>query len=133
MARAVSAHSLSRRSLAWLLIAAALALRALVPAGWMPTAHPDGLRIGLCSEGGPQFVVLGPDGRVHREAPPPVQPRDSCPFGLSAAQAVDVPPAIHLPLPPVLPADFAFSVVSSPGFLAWRALPPPARGPPPFA
>lgn len=122
-----------RHSLALLLIAAALALRALVPVGWMPAAHDGTVRIALCSEGGQQFVVLGPDGRLHKDAPAPVQPRDPCPFGLTAHAAADLPPVVALPLPPAALAAMVFPALHAARLVAWRALRPPARGPPAFA
>ena len=122
-----------RHSLALLLIAAALALRALVPAGWMPAAHDGGIRIALCSEGGETFVVLGRDGRLHKDQPAPVQPRDPCPFGLSAHAAADLPAIVALPLPPAAAAAMVLPALHAARLVAWRALRPPARGPPSFA
>lgn len=122
----------------WLLLAAALLLRAAVPAGWMPTAGHDGVRIALCTGMGTEFLTLGADGHLHKEAPKPDSPKpntlgDPCPFGLASAQAADLPPIILLP-----EALARLDAVVSPSFaqaarIARRSLRPPARGPPTLA
>lgn len=121
------------RVLLWSLVAAALFLRAVVPAGWMPAAHESGLRIALCSGSGPQFVTLERDGTLRRDAPVPVQPRDPCPFGLAMAMAADLPAPVALPLPPAALAALVGPVLAAARLVAWRAIRPPARGPPVLA
>lgn len=109
-----------------LLLAATLLLRAAVPSGFMPVADQHGVRVAICTGSGPATVTIDPG------PPQKDPPRDPCPYGLATGDALDLPVAI------VVPAAPAFVAVSYPGLAAarltaWRALRPPARGPPAFA
>jgi hypothetical protein len=116
----------------WLLLASAFAARAAVPAGWMPVSTTQGIAVILCGGQGPVTLELAGDGTLH----PRQQdngPRDPCPFGLAGAQPLDLARLPDLPLPPA-----ALAVQHRPGLLAarliaWRAMRPPARGPPVLA
>ena len=96
-------------------------------------AGQDGVRIALCSGVGTEFLTLGSDGRLHKDAPPPSSPRDPCPFALAAAHAADVPPVIALPQPPARLAALLAPALAQAAATARRNLRPPARGPPALA
>lgn len=109
-----------------LLLAATLALRIATPAGYMPVADAQGLRVAICSGSAAGFVEIDPG------LPGKQGPRDPCPYGLAMGGALDVPPGLALPAAP------QFAPALYPGLIAarltaWRALRPPARGPPTFA
>ena len=125
--------SRSFKSLIWLLLAAALMARAVVPSGWMPVADKDGFRIALCTGTGPAFMTLGRDGRLHEEAPEKPAPRDPCPYALGAVQAASLPPAIELPLPPIAAQALTPAALAEVAMALRRSLRPPARGPPTLA
>ena len=112
----------------WLLVflGLALALRALVPAGFMPVADSEGLRVEICSGSGPMVIEIDP-GR--RDSQPP---RDPCPYGLAMGAALDVPPLPVLADAPAY-AEPVWPGLSPARLVAARSLRPPARGPPAFA
>ncbi len=117
----------------WLLLAAVLLLRVVVPAGWMPTVEQGGIRLALCNGVGSEFLTLGSDGKLHKEAPKPAAPHDPCPFALTTGMAANLPSDVRLPQPPAVltPPDFAELTKIA---LALRKYPrPPARGPPTLA
>lgn len=117
----------------WLLLAAALLLRAAVPAGWMPTAGQDGVRIALCTGIGEQFLTLGSDGKFHNDAPKPVAPHDPCPFGLATGMAANATPEVHLPLPLASLATLNFPELPEIALTQRKYPRPPATGPPALA
>ena len=128
----------SRQPLVWLLLAAALLLRGLVPAGWMPTTGQDGVRIALCTGMGSEYLTLGSDGSLHKEAPDPAAPKpnalgDPCPFAVASAQALDLPPIIALPEAPARASALDSPSLDQVARIARRSLRPPARGPPALA
>jgi hypothetical protein len=121
---------LARRWLAVLLVAA-LAVRALVPAGWMPGTTPAGAAtLVLCTGTGPMTVAM--PGMHHGKADDPAKPAPEhpCAFaGLALAWApAELPPAI------VPPAFAAFVAPREQGGIAigrgLAAPPPPPTGPP---
>lgn len=120
------------RGQALLLVAAALMLRAMLPAGWMPVGEADGIRVALCTGAGPAFVTLTRDGKVHKEAPRQA-PRDPCPFGLLSAQAADIPPPVALAAAPIVPGQVAARLPDAARAVIRRTALPPARGPPELA
>lgn len=113
----------------WLLIAAALALRLAAPPGWMPVAESDGIRVALCSGGGATTALLdtGVPAKGSSEA------RDPCPYGLAGAAALDLPRLPELSLAPAALVLLFMPMLLAARLTAWRALRPPARGPPQFA
>ena len=123
----MNGRSLPLRRTGWLLLALALLVRAWLPQGFMPVAAPDGIRVAICSGSGPAFVVLGRDGKFHQEEPE--QKRTPCPYALAAASA-DLPPLPALPAPPIAAQAPAPQGLIAARLAAWRALRPPARGPP---
>ena len=96
-------------------------------------AGQDGMRIALCTGVGTEFLSLGSDGRLHKDAPKPATPRDPCPFALAAAHAADVPPVIASPQPPARLAALLAPALAQAAATARRNLRPPARGPPALA
>ena len=120
----------SAAPLVWLLLAAALLARLAVPSGWMPAAGEHGISIALCSGSGASVLTLGKDGKLHRDAPTPVQPHDPCPFGLAAAQAADLPQPFQFAVP-WLAVESGYARGHDHAAAALRRFPrPPARGPP---
>lgn len=114
------------------LLALALFVRALVPAGWMPVAGPDGVHFALCPDQAP-VAHAAPGhhgGNDHGQAPAPDQPCAFAGLGLAA----DAPPPAPVILPatiPAMPAQVLRTAVAVGRGLA--APPPPATGPPAFA
>jgi Protein of unknown function (DUF2946) len=65
------------------LLALTLAIRVIVPSGFMPTTDASGMvRISMCSGMGPQTAWLDKSGRIHKEAPTHSQ-HDPQPCGFS--------------------------------------------------
>jgi hypothetical protein len=120
-----------RFALFWLLAAAALLLRAGLPAGWMPQASESGIRIALCTGDGAVMATLGDDGKVHKDAPAPQAPHDPCPFGLALA-AADVPVAPLFAILPPAPVAAPPMALAEAEKRIRRSIRPPARGPPAF-
>jgi len=128
----VSLSKHPRNLAVWLLIAAALLLRASVPVGWMPVAADDGLRIMLCGGTGPVELSTqssAADHQDHQEHRGHGD-RDPCPFALALGKSLDVPSQVEtflLPDAMTATAD-AWAPIARP--VVWRGLRPPARGPP---
>lgn len=121
----------SHRGWALSILAAALLLRLIVPAGWMPGTAADGsMQIELCTGQGVVKAWVGHDGQIKDNVPSQSSIDQPCAFaGLSMAIA-------HIEPVVVMPAMLA-SVV--PGILLSRSIsigrglaapPPPATGPP---
>ena len=114
------------------LLALTLALRVIVPSGFMPTTDADGMvRISLCSGMGPQTAWLDKQGHVHKEAPTKNQhDPQPCEFGVLALGA-DVPnaPAMEplIPVSEITPFRPSYAVAIGHGL---AAPPPPSTGPP---
>lgn len=121
-----------RTTLLWLLIAALLCVKALVPSGWMPVAGQDGVRIALCTGAGPVVAVMDADGKVHKDAPGHETPRETCPYGMPTTGAAlpDLPVLAPLLEPQALPQPVLRAVAIAPYPHGPR---PPTRGPPPLA
>ena len=119
--------------LVWLLLGAALMLRVLVPAGWMPQLGEQGFRIAVCSGNASGFITLGRDGKLHKEAPKPAAPGDTCPYALASSMAANATPKVlqlaqRIATPAIIaPARARFSLAPQPDQR------PPATGPPPLA
>lgn len=122
------------RSLFAALFALALAVRIVIPSGFMPVQTTQGMVVGICDESGGNTIVIDlqrPAGGEHpsndHEQPAP------CAFaGLSApALAGDVPLVLTqpaLPLREVVPPPPDGPAPVRPAFLT-----PPLRGPPALA
>lgn len=120
------------RSAAFTLIACALLLRALIPAGWMPTTGADGVaRISICTGMGPTSAWIDRDGKLHKEAPAKKH-RDQQPCGFGALGAgLDATPSLAI----VTPADpdGTFALIDRQTLSISHGLaapPPPSTGPP---
>jgi hypothetical protein len=126
------------RALALALLACALALRFLVPAGWMPVSDARGFHLTLCSGVGPMdmpaMAMQQPMAGMDHHGPSPSRDQATqdhlCPFaGLGLALTEPVLPAI-VALPPT---DAVFAP-SRPLAIAighgLAAPPPPPTGPP---
>jgi len=116
----------------FVLIACALFLRLIVPAGWMP-ASSDGRWIELCTGMGAVTAWVDVDGAVHDEAPDPGKSKadGACVFaGFAAALAAPSSPvAIDLPLIAAAVPPMAFPLAVGIG-RGLAAPPPPPTGPP---
>ncbi|MCW3835770.1 hypothetical protein ACFQ1E_05430 [Sphingomonas canadensis] len=119
------------RGLAVALVALALAVRVLVPSGWMPSAESRGLLLTLCSSasGAEIFVEIeGKSGKGHGQG----EQRDNpCAFaGLGMAfAATDPVPAPAAPFHAQDRAPAAPALIAAIG-RGLAAPPPPATGPP---
>lgn len=120
-------RSLPMRRTGWLLLVLVLLVRAMLPQGFMPVVSSEGIRVALCTGNGPTFVVLGRDGTLHPEEPE--QKSTPCPYALATA-AADLPPPLVLPAPPEALPCLGMPALAFASLTPWRALRPPARGPP---
>ncbi|MFM9827463.1 MAG: DUF2946 family protein [Sphingomonas sp.] len=123
--------ALRYQKVAALLLAAALAIRIIVPAGFMPTQTAAGIEIAICSGQGPMQIVIGSDG-----VPRPADHHEGsdvsghCAFAATGlAMLSPIAPDLHL-------ASVAFAMVRA---LAPKVVPsivdqtrrrPPLRAPP---
>lgn len=117
----------------WLLVVlGVLAVRLLVPTGFMPVAHDGAVTIEICgSHGGATLVLPGtgqpadphPDGK-HAAA------FDHCPYAAAASPLLGGADPVLLAR--VIRHDFVAALLGAPIALpAWRAFTlPPLRGPP---
>jgi hypothetical protein len=123
-----------RHRLTFILLACALAVRMLVPAGWMPAAGGGPLAIEPCpaADASPIIAMAGHhhDARHHSHK---AQHDGDCAFAplSSGFAASDQPAALLTKMPvaaarPHIPAELFFATGPP-------ALPPPARGPPAIA
>ncbi len=120
------------RRVAFALIACALLVRMLIPAGWMPTAGADGaMRISICSGMGVQSAWIDRDGKVHKDAPASGQhDPQPCGFGVLGL-GLDAAPSPTITLP--LVAASVVALVARQTIAIGHGLaapPPPSTGPP---
>lgn len=119
------------RALFGLFIACAIAARAFIPAGWMPSATA-GQIISICSGSGATTAWLDANGKLHKSLPKSEKGQADAPCAFAGlVSAADVPPAHDvLALAPtygeVAPVPF---VVTTPG-RGLIAPPPFQTGPP---
>jgi hypothetical protein len=136
MRKALRSGAKGPRAIALALLACALALRFLVPAGWMPVSDVRGFHLTLCSGAGPVEMPAmamhhAMAGMAHHgpQHDPDMQDH-SCPFaGLSLALAEPTLPAVAAG-PAVAAVTLplrAFAVAIGRGL---AAPPPPPTGPP---
>ena len=120
------------RRVALALIACAVLVRVLIPAGWMPTTGADGtIRIAICTGMGAQTAWIDRDGKLHREAPSNGH-HDPQPCGFGALTlGLDQTPALAIPMPfaAVGVVEMAARQTVSVGH-GLAAPPPPSTGPP---
>ena len=125
------------RAIALALVACALALRILIPPGWMPARTGDGWTITICTGTGPMRIAM-PAGIVKstsdaHEAPAkhgPAAGDHPCAFA-GATPLFHTPAAAPPPVPMIGPA--ADPLIRAAAVAIGRGLaapPPPATGPP---
>lgn len=110
-----------------LLLAAALFMRAFLPAGTMAERSEHGaIAVKLCSSGGVHVIPLKGD-----KSAPDDEQRAGAPCAFAGlAGAATPPPPLSEPVPPVSGA-LAYDEISTPAdTLVPERLNPPARGPP---
>jgi len=120
-----------RWKLDWLL-AAALLLRALIPAGFMPVSLASGLLFDLCPASNPGWVMAaGMHAEHHPHAGMKHDPKageaQQCPIGLMLVPALALTAPWHFELTPLAPPPVETTVHS------WARIHPPlyqSRGPP---
>ncbi len=128
--RALRRILLHNPALAVILLALALAVRALVPAGYMATGEGRSITVTLCADasGTPQQIAVPlEDHGAGKDSPDKHQP---CAFAAMAA-ALDVPPGLAAPMPrqPATTRPFAAQLV---GIGRGLAAPPPYQTGPPL-
>lgn len=127
MLRQLTSLSAPRRALLHTLLLAALALRLLVPAGYMPQGGGAlSLSVTICSGLGEDRANI----TIDRDAPAGQDRHDPCPFAVGAMPA-DLPAPVILPVLAVSPETAVplLHTVAAPG-RGLAAPPPPATGPP---
>ncbi|WP_295531895.1 DUF2946 family protein [Novosphingobium sp. Chol11] len=120
------------RHISLALIAFALLLRMLVPAGYMPTTSSDGMiRISVCTGMGAQTAFIGRDGKVHKDDPASSH-HDPQPCGFGAlGLGLDALPKLNLLLPALAAAIAIIAAHPAPAIgRGLAAPPPPSTGPP---
>ena len=111
----------------WLLLAAALFMRAVLPQGYMPERSADGsIAVAVCGSDGVHLIPLEgrgiPDDDRPRAEPP-------CAFAGLGTLAAPLPAGFELAMP--APAERAFAAtLAAVSVAAAPRLLPPARGPP---
>jgi hypothetical protein len=118
----------ARRSsrLLWLLLAAALFMRALVPQGYMAERDDAGaITVKVCGSGHVLQIPIGKDDTPD----PDERAQPPCAFAGSGAPALPPPAVTELPLRPVVESDYGRAASDAPRVVA-RLSHPPARGPP---
>lgn len=118
-----------RSPIAITLIALALTVRAMIPAGWMP-ATSGGFAVTLCTGGMVSTAWVDGEGRIHKEKPGESNTTEHCAFA-GMAQAVlgsDLPAVVAPVAAAIADTRSRLSAVSIGKGLA--APPPPSTGPP---
>lgn len=118
--------------LAWLVVMLALAMKLLVPAGFMPVLGTNGVTIVICSGSGPMTMTMAMPGMATPggDHDAPAKHDAPCAFAGLAAPSLGGADVIQLAI--ALAAILALGVLFTP--LAqrpvWAFLRPPLRGPP---
>lgn len=123
-------ETLSGKSLAAAVILFALALRVLVPTGFMPSYGSEGLVLRLCSGSGAQTVIVVP-GKTTPDEPQKAANDGACLFATGLGHGLlaphDLPDAAVLL--PRLPLVFTTAIADL-TVHRLAAPPPPSQGPP---
>ena len=109
------------------LIGLALAVRVLVPSGWMPD-QARGFAITLCTGAGAEAAWVDADGNIHKKAPA-TAPDHPCAFAGMAAPMLGGDAAVAI----VAPASVELAAPVRPLVAIGQGLaapPPPSTGPP---
>jgi hypothetical protein len=113
-------------------LACAMMLRVLIPAGWMPTTGSDGVfRISVCTGLGAQTVWMDRKGTVHKDEPASGQhDLQACGFGVLGLGLTVAPPIA----PPIRALHMVDVTIAARQVLliahGLAAPPPPSTGPP---
>ena len=118
------------RNVAAILVVMALAVRVLVPAGWMPSTE-NAFALTMCAGADTHTVWLTKDGKLHKEDPSKGKGASHAPCAFASASAVaDVPTdaAVALSAPQTnVPSITRYQLRVGQGL---AAPPPRATGPP---
>lgn len=119
--------------LAWLVVTLALAMKLLVPAGFMPVLGANGVEIVICSGSGPMTMTMavpGMAGALGGDHDAPGKHEAPCAFSGLAAPSLGGADVIQLAI--ALAAIIALGVLFTPIARRpiWAFLRPPLRGPP---
>jgi hypothetical protein len=120
-------HASLRDQIALALLGLALAMRVLVPAGWMP-ATAQGFAIAICSGSTTQAAWVDGEGKVHKQAPAPAGDQHCAFAGLGLPMLGGDVPLVVQPERAQAPLATTQALASIGHGLA--APPPPATGPP---
>lgn len=114
------------------LLVLALAIRLLVPAGFMPRVADGHISIGICSGVGPMTVMAMP-GSDHGKSDDGAhgKPGQPCAFAALSAPALPAADPILVALAMLFVAALALQAAAKCAAVAPRHLRPPLRGPPP--
>jgi hypothetical protein len=127
-------HSSTRSNRNWLIafVVLALAMRMVMPAGWMPSFADGRATITLCTSAGMVEAWVDADGKIHKEHPAKKGVGDQpCAFaGLGAAAEAPAfaVASLALPFAAQRPLDNKATAVAI--GLGLAAPPPPATAPP---
>lgn len=116
----------ARASLALWLVAAALLMRAFMPAGIMPVSGADGWTVVICSADGPLTMTLDENGVPQRDTAASALCDFACTLGQAALLALALLGLIRV----LAPARRAVPWASSWPDRLRAGLPPPSRAPP---
>lgn len=121
------------RNIAAALIVLALAVRVIIPSGFMPSSE-RGVLLTVCTGMDTQTVWMDKSGKLHKEDPSKGKSVEHQPCAFAgAAMASDVPePALRVALAPVALATPVFALGEVAVGRGLAAPPPPAIGPPSF-
>lgn len=129
--------TLAHRGVAALLLAAALALRLLVPAGFMPDVAGGAVRLVLCPAADPLPVMATPmpgpmAGMTHHQGPRDHQAPSDAPCAYAGLSLAPVLPVDPLVLAAAMLVAMAIALERAAFAMPARAafLRPPLRGPP---
>lgn len=126
----VTRYGHAARISVFLLALAAIAMRAVVPVGWMPGTSADGTPIVLCTAQGLAEIILDADGKpVGPDTPQDVTHHDT-PCVFSAAAHLAAPPAIFEPAPALSYVVLGQPDQVTPAALSRAIRPVQARAPP---
>ena len=119
--------------LAWLVVTLALAMKLLVPAGFMPVLDAGKFEIVICSGNGPMTMTMampGMAGQHGGDHDAPAKHDAPCAFAGLAAPSLGGADVIQLAI--AIAAIVALGILFRPlaQTLAWSFVRPPLRGPP---
>lgn len=119
------------RNIFAILVVMALAVRVLVPSGWMPSGE-RAFALTLCAGMESNTVWLTRDGKIHKEDPSKGKAADHAPCAFAGnAAALDTPVELAIIIPPNHGVDrVVHTLLPVAVGRGLAAPPPPAIGPP---